>query len=156
MAIEIHEVVPVNDISKAKDLVVHALKKDSCKVKIESDQKIIAKRGSQIKLRAAGGILVAMKDHPVKVVVEFVEQNNVGQLEVSAFSDLGFGIATGYPKYKDAVLDIFNVVALSVESLRMQSKVDKPVPTEEVQFCSNCGNKVTSEAKFCPKCGNSI
>lgn len=159
MGIQVHELVPIENIAVAKDLVVTALKNDACKVKVESNNRLTAKRGSQLKLRALGGMVVGLKVLPVKIEVDFVEIDNQGQLEISAFDDLGIGSMMGMEeKYRKAVLDIVETVISSVSKVTVTGleTSENLQPKLQKSFCSQCGEKVDLDSKFCSKCGSPL
>ncbi len=169
MKIEAHKVVQVSNIELAKDLVVAALKEDSCKIDVQSETSLEAKRGSQLKLRTIGGMLVGIKDFPVKISVEFTSTGDINQVDFSAFDDLGFGSKAGMTeKYEKAVLDILEVAVSSILPISTatatksaagtpKTSVDVTQPTQASKsFCSSCGSKLDAIMKFCSNCGEKI
>lgn len=175
MSIEAHKTILVTSLDLAKDLVVSALKKDSCKVDVESDSVLHGKRGSQLKLRTIGALFLGIKDYPVKITVQFTSMPSISQVDISAWDDLGFGSMAGMTeKYEKAVLDLLEVVTRSIQSVTIEGKIsDKQVEsngavaaepnvseTNPVQnsksFCSNCGSKLEPSSKFCSSCGQKL
>ena len=149
MGIEVKASVRVTDIGKARQLVTAALSADKCKVMPNDAFRISATRGSQLKMRAIGGMLVDMKVLPVYVQVTFIEDEGAGTVQVDARDDLGFGLMVGMEtKYNQAVHDIAFVVTNSVAGITVT-----PEPIGKA-FCTRCGAKLEAEMNFCSKCGS--
>lgn len=160
MAIEVHELVHIEDMAAARDLIVVALKSDSCKVKVENNNRLTAKRGSQIKMRALGGAFVNLKVLPVRLEVDFVEIENQGQVEIFASSDFGLGSMLGMEeKYRAAVLDLADIVIGALGPVKAKAKpngVNIETSKPGKVFCSQCGNKIEENSKFCSSCGGQV
>lgn len=160
MALEFRDSVTVSDIVAAKQSILDALNADKGKARVESDVRISATRGSQAKLRLIGGLLIDIKDFPVRLVVEFSAPTGQGDVRVTGYDDLGFGLMVGMEdKYQRAVFDIMGVAVNAVAHL----KIAAPEPAAVVpgaaapkNFCSNCGAQSNPTAKFCSGCGQPI
>jgi hypothetical protein len=160
MAVEIHGSVSVDDVNSAMERVISALRNDKCKIEIESGNRIVAKRGSQVKTRSWGAHLVNLKVLPVGLQVDFVEGPGSGTIEFSGYSDFGFGTILGaVRKFEDAVGDILNVAttaaALGVK-IPDQPFVAPSDPLTSQAFCTGCGQPLDRLAKFCGGCGRPV
>lgn len=119
MAIDVHQLVHVNDMAAARDLVVRALTADSCTVTVESNSRLTAKRGSQFKMRILGGMFVNLKVLPVRLEIDFVEVDAGGQVKISVASNLGVGLMLGMEeKYRAAVRDLADVVVVALGAVK--------------------------------------
>lgn len=155
MKIEAHKALQVTDIQAAKDAVVVALERDGCKVDVMSPSSLSAKRGSQLKLRAIGGMFIGIKDLPVKVSVEFTSVSGENQVDISAYDDMGFGSKVGMnDKYEKAVLDLLEVAATAVSHL-ISAKLSTSSSAFN-SFCTNCGSPLKENSKFCSSCGQGV
>lgn len=156
---EFHDQIAVSDLAIAKVKITEALTRDNCRLVEESPTRVSAKRGSQAKLRLAGGMLVDEKTFPVRLTLNYSATSGPGVINVSGFDDLGFGLMIGMEaKYQRAVIDIMAVAVDSIANLR----VNNGVPVSQVaspalsSFCSQCGAPLKPNAKFCSGCGQPV
>jgi hypothetical protein len=155
MKLEAHKVIQVTDIEKAKDLVVAALKADSCKVAVTSENGLVAKRGSQAKLRIVGGMFIGLKDLPVKLSVDFSSNGEISQVDLSAVDDMGLGSKILMSeKYQNAVVDILEVAASHLSAIEVQQ--GKSATSNDGRFCTQCGARSSIGDRFCSGCGTGI
>jgi hypothetical protein len=157
MAVEIHGSVSVDDVNSAMERVISALRNDKCKIEIESGNRVVATRGSQVKTRSWGAHLVNLKVLPVRLQVDFDKGPASGIINFSGHSDFGFGTILGaVTKFEDAVRDILNV-ATTAAALGVKVPDNTLVPSSDISpskaFCLGCGLPLGPEAKFCGGCG---
>lgn len=156
---EFHDQISVSDLAMAKTQITEALKRDNCRLIEESPTRISAKRGSQAKLRLAGGMLVDVKTFPVRLGLDFSATSGPGVINVSGFDDLGFGLMIGMEaKYQNAVINIMAVAVDSIANLRVNNGgggTQASAPTLS-SFCSQCGAPLKPNAKFCSGCGQPV
>jgi membrane protease subunit (stomatin/prohibitin family) len=153
---EFHDQISVSDLALARKKMTDFLAQDNCKLVAESETRILAKRGSQAKLRLVGGMLVDIKTFPVRLTLDFSSLSGPGVIKVSGFDDLGFGLMIGMEeKYQRAIIDIMAVAVNSVASLRVdgESRVQQPMSQAPANYCSQCGAILKPEARFCSGCG---
>lgn len=156
---EFHDQIAVSDLAIAKAQIKEALTRDNCRLSEESSTRITAKRGSQAKLRLAGGMLVDIKTFPVKLALEFSATSGPGVIKVSGFDDLGFGLMIGMEtKYQNAVINIMAVAVDSISNVRVNNANDTSHASGPTQsrFCSQCGAPLKPNAKFCSGCGQPV
>ena len=54
------------------------------------------------------------------------------------------------------IIGVLIMWAIITYSLREQKQVYKEVNIEKVDFCNNCGAKLSDNASFCTKCGEKV